>query len=102
MAAETLSCQIVWDDAAKAATVEKNGAAVRFVLDSDDIQIENGSGTPAEIITMDTRALIRDDRLFLPLRYVAEPLGVRVEWYEDPQRAALYDNEAIVYRIQRN
>ena len=33
-------------------------------------------------MTNDTTAIIKDDRTFIPVRFVAEALGLEVEWLE--------------------
>lgn len=48
---------------------------------------------------MDVKPLIKNDRLMLPLRSLAEMIGAKVEW--DPQtRTAIFTNKGIVAKIQ--
>ena len=50
-------------------------------------------------IKMDVKPLIKNDRLMLPLRSLAEMIGAKVEW--DPQtRTAIFTNKGIVAKIQ--
>ncbi len=37
---------------------------------------------PRKIITMDTAAIIKDDRTYIPVRFVAEALGLEIKWVE--------------------
>jgi len=45
-------------------------------LGSDVLTVNN------KLSQMDTTAIIKDDRTFIPVRFVAEALGLEVEWLE--------------------
>ena len=45
---------------------------------------------------MDTKAIIKDGRTMLPIRYVAEALGYTVEWREDTRTAILKDKNTTI------
>ena len=72
-----LDCKVDWDDTSKTATITKeNGDVVKVTLGSDVLTVNNKSSQ------MDTTAIIKDDRTFIPVRFVAEALGLEVEWLE--------------------
>ena len=48
-----------------------------MTLGSDVLTVNNKSSQ------MDTTAIIKDDRTFIPVRFVAEALGLEVEWLND-------------------
>ena len=74
---EMLDCKVDWDDTSKTATIIKeNGDVVKVTLGSDVLTVNNKSSQ------MDTTAIIKDDRTFIPVRFVAEALGLEVEWLE--------------------
>ena len=74
---EMLDCKVDWDDTSKTATITKeNGDVVKVTLGSDVLTVNNKSSQ------MDTTAIIKDDRTFTPVRFVAEALGLEVEWLE--------------------
>ena len=74
---EMLDCKVDWDDTSKTATITKeNGDVVKVTLGSDVLTVNNKSSQ------MDTIAIIKDDRTFIPVRFVAEALGLEVEWLE--------------------
>ena len=59
------------------ATITKeNGDVVKVTLGSDVLTVNN------KLSQMDTTAIIKDDRTFIPVRFVAEALGLEVEWLE--------------------
>ena len=74
---EMLDCKVDWDDTSKTATITKeNGDVVKVTLGSDVLTVNNKSSQ------MDTTAIIKDDRTFIPVRFAAEALGLEVEWLE--------------------
>ena len=74
---EMLDCKVDWDDTSKTATITKeNGDVVKVTLGSDVLTVNNKSSQ------MDTTAIIKDDRTFIPVRFVAEALGLEVVWLE--------------------
>jgi hypothetical protein len=74
---EMLDCTVDWNDITKTATVTReNGDTVALTLGSDVMTI-NGKTTQ-----MDTAAMIKDDRTYIPVRFVAEALGLSVEWID--------------------
>ena len=74
---EMLDCKVDWDDITKTAVITKdNGDVVKVTLGSD-ILLMNGKTTK-----MDTTAIIKEERTFIPVRFVAEAMGLEVEWVE--------------------
>jgi hypothetical protein len=65
--AEALGADVVWDDARKTDYITLRGRALTIVLNQE---LPNGMG----------KASIVQDRLFVPVRYVSEQLGARVNW----------------------
>ena len=74
---EMLDCKGDWDDATKTAVITKdNGDIVKVTLGSD-VLLMNDKTTK-----MDTTAIIKEERTFIPVRFVAEAMGMEVEWVE--------------------
>lgn len=73
--AEMLDCTVDWDGETKTVTVTRwNDDVVSLVIGSD-IMTVNG-----EQLQMDTAAIIKDDRTYIPVRFVAEAVGYEVDW----------------------
>ncbi len=68
---ESLKKDVKWDAATRTVTVD---GKVEVKIGSSTIK------TPYETITMDTTAVIKDDRTYIPFRYVGEALGYDVSW----------------------
>ena len=81
---EALGGSIVWEADARTATLSLGETEIKIEADSD-IAFVNG-------LPMETRlpAFIENDRLYLPLRFVAENLGCRVLWMEELKEVTIY------------
>jgi hypothetical protein len=77
---------ISWDPNARVVGLRKGSTVVNFPIDLNVINI-NGS-----LYTIDTPPLIRDNRVFLPARHIAEAFGETVSW--EPETSGV--------RISRN
>lgn len=71
---EALNAQVVWDDATRTATIFKGDRVVQFVLDQNYYTV-NGVK-----VFMDTKPVVKNGRALLPIRYVADALGVVLQW----------------------
>lgn len=72
---ELLNCTVDWDPVTRSATITRaNGDTIVIAIGSVEMTV-NGSK-----VTMDTAALIANDRTYIPLRCVAEAFGLTVDW----------------------
>ena len=72
---EILNCRVDWSQMTQTAIITKeNGNSVTVTIGSDIMTIGN------QKIVMDTAAMVIDGRTYIPVRYVAEALGLKVEW----------------------
>lgn len=74
---EAVGAEVEWDEETKTviAVREKNGIATFITLQIDSAAFING-----EKKDIDVPAKIVNDRTFVPLRFVVEALGEKVEW----------------------
>jgi hypothetical protein len=73
---ETMGAAVSWNQETQAAVIEQNGITVSVPIGSNTITVtENGE---TNNVTMDTAAIIREERTYVPIRYVAEALGAWV------------------------
>ena len=72
--AEGLGCEVDWDDATSTATITRGDRIVYITIGKDSLQVNK------EMITMDTTAEIKDERTYIPVRFVGEALGMAVNW----------------------
>lgn len=87
---ETLNCEVMWDDKLKTvfATTQK-GDTIHFAIGNEMIY-HNGK----EHYTMPVPATIVEDRTMVPIRAVAEALGVEVLWVEDDPKIVITSPES--------
>ncbi|BCV20390.1 copper amine oxidase N-terminal domain-containing protein [Moorella sp. Hama-1] len=66
-----------WDEASQTVTLSMEGTKVKLEVGSKTIYV---NGKPQE---MDVAPLLRDDRVFLPARFVAEAFGYEVGYRDN-------------------
>lgn len=73
-------------------TVSTDTASVRLTLGDTSAFVN------AEVKTLDTPPFLRDDRTFVPVRFLAESLGAEVFW-EDETRTAVFVKDGTTVRL---
>ncbi len=76
---EALGGTIEWDGVARKVTIKFNGNIIELWIDNPEARV-NGKGKWIDENNHDVRPIIVNDRTMLPLRFVVENLGCRVEW----------------------
>ncbi|TYQ15769.1 UNVERIFIED_CONTAM: copper amine oxidase-like protein [Acetivibrio alkalicellulosi] len=71
---EDLGAKVDWNPQYKEVYITKNDVRVLIRINQTHIFIND------QMKTMDTKAIIKDDRTYVPIRYVAEALGASVDW----------------------
>ena len=71
---EALGGTIAWDAKSKMVTINFNGTVINLIIDDTNAKV-NG-----EDKKLDVPAMIKSDRTYVPLRFVAENLGCKVDW----------------------
>ncbi|PQQ67757.1 hypothetical protein B9R14_14060 [Acetivibrio saccincola] len=79
---EALGAEVGWEGSTKTVTISQGDKEIKIVIGKKDYTI-NG-----EKNLMDTEALLKEDRTFVPIRFVSEGLGARVDW--DPAVRTVY------------
>ena len=79
---EALGAEVSWEGSTKTVTISQGDKEIKIVIGKKDYTI-NG-----EKSLMDTEALLKEDRTFVPVRFVSEGLGARVDW--DPAVRTVY------------
>lgn len=71
---EALGANVGWIDSTKTVTVKLKDKEVVLPIGKKNFQV-NG-----ENMQMDTEALLKEERTFVPIRFVSEALGATVRW----------------------
>ncbi|WP_138159796.1 stalk domain-containing protein [Peptoniphilus catoniae] len=80
---EGLKGDVSYDEKNKVVEIIYQDKQIRIPIGSDTIYVNN------EEIKMDTKAIIKDDRTFIPIRFVAESIGIQVGYEETNQEISL-------------
>jgi hypothetical protein len=76
--AETMGAAVSWNQEKQTAVIEQDGITIAVPIGSDTITVTKDGGTTT--VKMDTAAIIREERTYVPIRYVAEALGAWVSY----------------------
>ena len=74
--AEKLGCEVLWEEGGEQNTVTIRNSSTEIKLKIDE-NVAYINGQPKQL---DTTATLKNDRTFVPLRFIADALGVNVEW----------------------
>jgi hypothetical protein len=81
--AESLGATVGWDQDTQTASILLNGKAVSVAVGSNKLNVAGVN------VIMDTVAVNKDSRVFVPFRAIAEALGAKVAWDETTQTVTL-------------
>jgi hypothetical protein len=80
---EALGGQIDWDEKTQTVTITKNSDVIKLKLGDKEAYV-NG-----QMLVQDTEPISINGRIMLPVRFIAEHLGLKVEWHEEKQMIVL-------------
>ncbi len=72
--AESLGAKVGWESKTQTVPISRGDQAIVLTIDQNIVQV-NGKE-----VTLDTKAILSGGRTFVPLRFVSEVLGAKVEW----------------------
>ncbi len=88
--AEQLGAEVEWKQETRGIKLKKDGLETDLAIDSLSATVTKGeSVTPA---MLDAAPYIKDDRTFVPLRFIAQGLGSRVYWCDEIKTAVITEN----------
>ncbi len=90
--AEHLGAEVSWNAATQTASVEKDGILVEINIGNAVLRVTENGRTKG--VSMDTAAVLRGNRTYVPIRFVAEALGAFVD-YSDVYRTVGIYSEAL-------
>lgn len=71
---EKLGYDVKWDEAQRKVSISNSNNLIEMTIDSTKLNV-NG-----QVNNMDVAPIIKDDRTFVPLRFVAQYMGLGVDW----------------------
>ena len=81
--AENLGATVEWDAEGRRVLIKNEDVTIEIYIDSDKALV-NG-----EIVELDSPAFIENDRTYTPVRFIAETLGVTVDWDEETRQVII-------------
>jgi len=91
---EAFGANVHWVENTKVAVATKGSVEVQVPIEKNHI-IRN-----TKIIEIDTKAVILDNRTYIPIRAVMEAFGSKVEWIETQKRVSVtYEASPIISRL---
>ena len=95
--AETMKMQVWWDEDTQTVTMYGYNGVGEYSDESPNLNStiilkigENKATVDGEEYTFDTRAILKDERTFVPLRFVAETMGAAVDYSEDTNTVEIW------------
>lgn len=87
--AEELGATVYWDKAIKGAVIEKDGMKIEIPIGKKEMTVTHADGK-VETVIMDTEAVLKKGRTFVPIRFVAEAMGCYVDFSSAYQTVQIY------------
>lgn len=84
---ETLGAKVAWDDATKTVLASRNGTNIKLTIDSKTAYINDKE------ITLDVAPGIMNSRTLVPVRFVSEALGEKVDWIDSTKTVVIVSKD---------
>ena len=96
--AEALGAEVGYDSGTVSASLD--GTICRFAIGGDTLTVsDRATGKVLKTVPLDASPIEKDGRTCVPVRFLAESLGLTVEWDDGAQCAVLYDRDALLESI---
>ena len=94
---EQLGAKVSWDNKTQTAVIEKDGIRVDIPIGESTLKVTKAG--KAQNVKMDTEAVLKEGRTYVPIRYVAEALGAVVDYSEVYHTVGIYLDELTAEEI---
>jgi len=82
--AEALGAQVIWNEnEPEKVLIRKEGVEIVVIIGSSVAYVSG------KTVDLDSPSFIDNDRTYMPLRFISENLGARVEWIKDTQQVVI-------------
>jgi len=72
--AESLGAKVGWESKTQTVPITRDDQSIVLTIDQNVVQVDG------KAVTLDTKAILSGGRTFVPLRFVSEVLGAKVDW----------------------
>lgn len=76
---EQMGATLAWDGETSKVTIDNNGTAIVMQIDNDLVYVTNKAFGEVRY-TLRSAPVIKDSRTFVPIRFISEQLGYKVDW----------------------
>ncbi|MCH7324019.1 copper amine oxidase N-terminal domain-containing protein [Solibacillus sp. MA9] len=73
---EELGFEVEYTESSGTISIKKNNRNIEITVDSDKAKVNN------KVVELDVKPFIKENRVFIPLRFISESLGEEVNWDE--------------------
>ena len=87
---EALGALVDWENESRTAVIKQDNDEIRYTV-YQPMAYLNG-----EMMVMDTYGILEDNRTMVPIRFISELLGCRVEWQENTKTVVIFSPKDIV------
>lgn len=95
---ENLGAEVTYGD--RTVTCTLNGATVTFTVGAAEATVERDGET--ETVALDSPSYIKNNRTYVPLRFISELSGYDVFWDKVARTAVIVDREATIAALDEN
>ena len=89
-ATEALGAEVTWEQSTKTASIAKDGIVVKVTIGKDTISVTESGST--QYVVMNTTAVLKEGRTYVPIRFVAEALGAYVDYSASYKTVGIYQD----------
>lgn len=90
---EGFGAEVEWNEETREVTVIKDDVEIVLTIDNNEVYV-NG-----EKIDIDTKSEIINSRTYVPLRFIAENLGLKVNWDEETETIELDEEDTEIDEV---
>ena len=95
---EDLGAEVTYEN--RTVTCALNGATVTFAVGAAEAAVEKDGKT--ETVTLDSPSYLKNNRAYVPLRFISEASGYDVFWDNTARTAVIMDREAAIAALDEN
>ncbi len=97
---ERAQMQVDYDAATRTVTAQKEDLQITMPIDDTAVSLKQGDAV--QTITLDAPARLIDDRTYVPVRFIAESLGTKVNWNAAGREVVIIDTDEWAKQIEDN
>lgn len=95
---EDLGAEVTYEN--RTVTCTLNGTTISFEIGATEAGVKKGADVA--VVVMDSPSYIKNNRTYVPLRFISEASGYDVFWDNAARTAVIVDREAIIASLNEN